>query len=340
MVWWIEWLQFLGCMMVIGFSGSRLSRYSDMLAEKTGLGRTWMGLAGLAVVTSLPELVTSSTAILWVNAPDLAVGNIMGAVTFNLLIMALADLSYAPRPMLTAAARGHVLAGAFAIVMLALATMAIMARTPISVLRFGHIEASTPILLVCYLMAMRATYRFQQRERASLSEEEKGELLYHDVPLNTALLKFGLHALIVIFVSIWVSLVAEKLAHLMGWHQSVMGTFFLAAVTTSPEFVVTWVALRLGAVNLAVGNLLGSILVNVAMLGLLDLFYLQGPLLRAVSSGNASTGMIAILMMGTALAELAYRPEKKMLRYMSLGAFLLAFLYASTIFLQIMYHLQ
>jgi len=215
-----------------------------------------------------------------------------------------------------------------------------MAGTPISVIKFGHIEASAPILLVCYLMAMRATYRFQQRERAGLDKVEKEELLYQDVPLNTALIKFGLYALIVILVSIWASLVAEKLARLMGWHQSMMGTFFLAVATTSPEFVVTLVALRLGAANLAVGNLLGSILVNLAMLGLLDFFFLPGPLLRSASPGNASTGMIAILMMGVALVELAYRPEKKMLRYMSLGAFLLAFLYASTIFIQIMYHLQ
>ena len=337
---WIEWLQFLGCMVLIALSGSRLSRYGDMLAEKSGLGRTWMGLAGLALVTSLPELVSSSTAILWVKAPNLAVGTIMGAVTFILLILSLADLSYTPRPIFTAAARGHVLAGAFVIVMLALATMAIMAGTPISVIKFGHIEASSPILLLCYLMAMRATYRFQKRERSHLGEEEKKELLYQDVPLNTALLKFGLYALIVILVSIWVSLVAEKLARLMGWHLSVMGTFFLAAVTTAPELVVTLVALRLGAVNLAVGNLLGSILVDVAVLGLLDFLYFPGPLLRAVSTGNASTGLVAILMMGVALAELAYRPERKMLRYMSLGAFLLAFLYASSIFIQVMYHLH
>jgi cation:H+ antiporter len=340
MVGWLEWLQFLGCLIVIGFSGSRLSRYGDMLAEKTGLGRTWMGLTGLAMVTSLPELVTSSTSILWLRAPDLAVGTIMGAVPILLLIMGLADLSYTPRPIFTAVARGHVLAGAFAIVMLALATMAIMAGTPISVIKFGHVEASSPILLLCYLLAMRATYRFQQRERASLGEEKKKELLYEDVPLYAALLKFGLYALVVILGSIWASLVAEKLARLMGWHQSVMGTFFLAAVATSPELVVTLVALRFRAVNLAIGNLMGSILVIVMMLGLLDFIYLPGPLLRAVSLGNASTGLIAILMMGVAVAELAYRPERKMLRYMSLGAFLLAILYASTLFIAIMYRLR
>jgi len=111
---------------------------------------------------------------------------------------------------------------------------------------------------------------------------------------------------------------------------------FVALVTTLPEVVVTISALRLGAVDLAVGDLLGSLMANTAMLGLLDFFYFDGPLLRAAAPEHASTGILAIIMVGIAVAELIYRPQKKALRRMSLGAFLLAFLYAGNIILQIM----
>jgi len=51
------WIWFILCTSAIVYSGSRLSRYGDILAEKTGMGRTWIGMVLMATVTSLPELV-------------------------------------------------------------------------------------------------------------------------------------------------------------------------------------------------------------------------------------------------------------------------------------------
>ena len=73
------WLSLLACLVVIGFAGVRLSRYGDIIAEKTGLSRGWVGLILLASVTSLPELVTGVSAVTVANVPDIAVGNILGA---------------------------------------------------------------------------------------------------------------------------------------------------------------------------------------------------------------------------------------------------------------------
>ena len=49
------WLQFLATALVIVFAGVRLARYGDVLGEKTGLGRSWVGVVLLAATTSLPE---------------------------------------------------------------------------------------------------------------------------------------------------------------------------------------------------------------------------------------------------------------------------------------------
>lgn len=336
MTWWSVWLQFILVAGAIGYSGTRLSKYADILAEKTGLGRTWVGLVGLAVVTSLPELMTGASAVLWVDAPDIAVGNLLGACVLNLAILAVADWFYPPGPVLSAAERGHLLAAAFGVTMLGVATLGIMARAPLGNLSLGHVGLSAPVLIICYLTAMRATYRYQQRERAEYLREHREVLRYAGVSLRQTALKFALHAAVVMAAAVWLPRVAANLAIIMDWHLSLVGTVFVAAVTTMPELVVTISAMRLGAVDLAVGDLLGSVMINVAMLGVMDLLYIRGPLLQVVAPEHAGTGIMAMVMTGIASAEMMYRPQKKALRWMSLGAFTLAFLYVAHIFIQML----
>jgi len=299
------------------------------------MGRTWMGLVVLAAVTSLPEAATGASAVLWVDAPNITVGDLLGSCVFNLLILAVVDLLYPPGPVLTAADRGHMLAAAFGVVMLGVAVMGVMAPSPIAGIAFGHIGLSTPVLLVCYLLAMRAVYRYQRRQRAAYLAEQE-QLLYEHISLSAAAWKFALNATVVVAAGILLPATAVRLAQVMGWHQSMMGTIFVAAATSLPELVVTISALKLGAVDLAVGNLFGSNLVNLALLGVMDLLYFPAPLLEVVAVQNAGTGVMAILMTGIATAEMVYRPKKKVLRWLSLGAFSLVFLYAAHILLQML----
>lgn len=317
-------------------SGAQLSRYGDVLAEKTGMGRTWMGLVLMAAATSLPEMATGASSILWVHAPDITVGDLLGSCVFNLLILALVDLLYPPGPALTAADRGHLLAAAFGVVMLGVAVMGVMAHSPIESLNFAHVGLSSPVLITCYLVAMRAVFRYQRRERATYQKEREEEPAYGGITLNQALGRFGLNALVVLAAGAWLPRTAANLAQLAGWHQSFMGTIFVAASTSLPEVVVTLSALRLGAIDLAVGNLFGSNLINLALLGVMDLLYVPGSILGVAAPEHAATGLMAILMTGIAAGELAYRPQKKSLRWISMGAFFLAFLYAAHIFLQIL----
>jgi cation:H+ antiporter len=333
---WRAWLQFVIILGVIGFSGTRLSKYADVLAEKTGLGRSWIGLVGLAVVTSLPELVAGATAILYVNAPDIAVGNLLGACMLNVAILAVADLLYSPGPVLTAADRGHILAAGFGVIMLGVASLGLMARPPLAKISLGYVGLGTPVLILCYLMAMRATYRYQKRQRAEFLKEHEEVLLYPHLSLRQAATRFGSHAVIVMAAAFWLPQVAMQLAQAMHWHLSMVGTVFVALATTMPELVVTISAIRLKAVDLAVGDLLGSLLVNVAMLGIMDLLYTRGLLLQDVGPENATTGVLVIIMVSIAIVEMIYRPQQKLLRWMSLGAFLLAFMYGVHIFVKML----
>jgi len=333
---WSVWLQFLVIGGAISVAGAQLSRYGDVLAEKTGMGRTWLGLVVLAAVTSLPELATGTSAILWVQAPDITVGDLLGSCMFNLLILAVVDLLYPPGPVLTAADRGHLLAACFGVVILGVALMGLLTRPLLAEFSFGHVDLSSPVLLICYLVAMRSLFRYQRRELAAFLAEHEVTLLYENISLSAALAKFGFNALVVVAAGIYLPQVADQIARLMGWQQSVVGTVFVAAATSLPELVVTLSALRLGAVDLAVGNLFGSNLINLGILGLMGFLYTKAPLLQVVSAKHVGTGVMAIIMTGIAATEMMYRPQRKMLRRMSLGAFFLAFLYAAYIFVQML----
>ena len=67
-------LEFLAALLLIGIAGSRLSRYGAVIAARTRLGGTWIGLILLATITSLPELITGVSAVGLAQTADIAVG--------------------------------------------------------------------------------------------------------------------------------------------------------------------------------------------------------------------------------------------------------------------------
>jgi cation:H+ antiporter len=92
---------------------------------------------------------------------------------------------------------------------------------------------------------------------------------------------------------------------------------FMAVVTTLPEMAVTIAALRLGALDMAIGNLLGSNLFNVLILAVDDALYIKGPLLADAGQAHAGTAATALVMMGLVIIGLVMRPRGRVLRVLS-----------------------
>jgi cation:H+ antiporter len=81
------WTKLLVYLVAIGLAGYHLSRFGDIIAEKTGLGRNWIGLVLLATVTSLPDLVTGVSSVTAAGVPNVAVGDVLGSCVLNLVII-------------------------------------------------------------------------------------------------------------------------------------------------------------------------------------------------------------------------------------------------------------
>ena len=85
---------FAACAAVIIFCGIRLSKYGDIIAEKSGMGKAWFGLIMMSSVTSLPELVSGVSSVTLIDAPNLAIGDVVGSCMFNILILSVLDFLY------------------------------------------------------------------------------------------------------------------------------------------------------------------------------------------------------------------------------------------------------
>jgi cation:H+ antiporter len=119
---------------------------------------------------------------------------------------------------------------------------------------------------------------------------------------------------VVVAAGLWMPFAALRIAEVMGWGQSFVGTLLVAAATTLPEAASTIGALRIGAIDLAIGNLFGSNLFNITIIAYDDIAYLKGPLLTHVSESHAITGISAVVMTGAAVVGLYYRPATRVLR--------------------------
>lgn len=333
----VIWLSLLACLAVIGVAGVRLSRYGDIIAEKSGLSRGWVGLILLATVTSLPELVTGLSAVTVAKVPDIALGDIMGSCVFNLLIIVLLDFLYRKESVYTRARQGNVLSAGYGIALIGFAGFNLLLYRDTAVPALGHVGLYTPVILLLYGLAMRSLYRY---ERSQLSEyvEDRAER-YPDMDLERAVRGYLVAAIAVVAAGIALPFIARDLAAVMAWEQSFVGTLFVAAITSAPEVVVTLAALRLGAVDLAIGNLFGSNLFNIVILAIDDLAYLPGPLFADVSISHAASAFSAMMMSGLAVVGLVLRPQSRVFRSVSWISLLLLVIYLlNTLFLYLYGH--
>lgn len=336
----VVWVAFAVCLLIIYLTGTRLSRYGDAIAVRTGLGGVWIGLVLLAVVTSLPELVTGVSAVLVVGQPDLAVASALGSCVYNLAIIAVLDVVHRGGTIYDAIRHSHNLSAGFGVILLGAAAAALFIQQnfqPIGLGPIGPFSIAAPIL---YFIAMRSVFYFERAEnRTAVEEVTEARALARVAgtpPLSQVLVLFALNALILVAAATLLPVIGEALANGMGWKHTFVGSIFLALVTSVPELVISVEAVRIGAVDLAIGGLLGSNLFDLLILAIADLAYMDGPILAAVGSDNLLTAIAALLMMGIAIVGLYSRPRARFFGvagWASVGLFSVAVVTAVVLYL-------
>jgi cation:H+ antiporter len=138
--------------------------------------------------------------------------------------------------------------------------------------------------------------------------------------------------MVTIGAGIWLGLIGNELSEVTGLNASFVGTLFLAICTSAPEIVVSISALRLGALDMAVGNVIGSNLFNMGVTIFVDdLFYTTGPILSYAAMDHIGTALFAILMSCVVIIGLIFRPRFWPRIWVGVDAMALIFLYVGAI---------
>ncbi|HEX5169181.1 MAG TPA: hypothetical protein VFW11_08390, partial [Cyclobacteriaceae bacterium] len=296
---------FLLCAALIFFSGKKLSYYGDVIAEKSGLGKIWVGLLLMATVTSLPELITGISSVRVVGSADLAVGNVLGSCVFNLAILSLLDALIPKEPLFIKVEQTQVLAATLGTILLAMVGVGLFLD---NVVILGWIGLMSFLFILVYFASIKLLHRFTTKSKPQESPTVDNE---QKKALQTAIGWYSFHALIVIAASLFLPVFGENIAIKSGLGETFIGTLLLAASTSLPEMAISLSAVRRGSVDIAVGNLFGSNIFNVFTLAIDDLFYTKGDLLKVASESHIISIFSTIIMTSVAVVGLTFRSSKK-----------------------------
>ncbi|MCF8451311.1 MAG: hypothetical protein K9G49_15670 [Taibaiella sp.] len=318
---------FIVCAIIIFFAGKKLSYYGDVIAELSGFGKAWIGLILMASVTSLPELVVGISSSAIVKSPDLAVGDIMGSCAFNLMILAMMDMFVKKNQnIFSIASNSHVLAATLGIVLMSIAGFGLFLNFEIVLLPW--LGLTSLVFFIVYLFSVRLMYKFEKKSIAINNEEHSKPV----ITLSQAAKWYALYACIIIVVALFLPHFAEQLAEQSGLGKSFVGTLFLAASTSLPEIAVSIAAVRMGSIDLSVGNLLGSNIFNIVILAIDDIFYTGGHLLKDASESHMISVLATIIMTAIAVIGLTYRPSSKKF-FLGIDALLILIVYIGNLLL-------
>ena len=299
---------FLGLAAIVAAAGVVLARSADRIAAATGLGRLLVGSVLLAAATSLPELSVDIAAVR-AGLPDLAAGDLFGSSLMNLLILAGIDLAQrSGHRMLSREAASHALSATLAIALTGVAALAVLTAGRLPSLSILGIGGWSWAIFGAYLLGARMLF-LDQRISARAAAEATTERPPHASLLRPVAV-FAVAAAALVGAGPRLAHVAGELAERSGWGGTFVGTTLVALTTSLPELVASIAAVRLGAIDLAIGNTFGSNAFNMILFLPLDACH-AGPLFATVSSAHAVTALAVIVATAIAVLGQLYHGERR-----------------------------
>ena len=150
------WGIFLLAATFIFMSAPFLAVSADRIAELAGVSESFVGVLAVAVVTTLPELTTTITAMR-IGAYDLALSGLYGSNGFNVVALGIADLFHTPGSLFGSLDISHVVAGLFAVLLMGLGIIQVMQRKPVK--HFSLTQPSTVVMVGLYLIGLLLVFR-------------------------------------------------------------------------------------------------------------------------------------------------------------------------------------
>ncbi len=278
-------------------AGTRLASYADEISDRERIGQALMGLIFLAAATSLPEIVTTTTAAIAGEA-KLLLNNIFGGFPMQTAILAVADafagaaaITYYPRKPTP------ILEGSLLILLLGLVNAIVLFGDNVLV---WHIGYGTCGVALAYVLAIAMLRQYDENETwlaIEVPEEPDEAPVYtwrarlEKLPYRGLVLRFVAASGLILVCGVVLVYTSEALAEQTGLGSSFIGATLLAATTSLPEVSTTIIAVRLRAYTMAISNIFGSNLIMIILLFPADILYRPGPVLAETDA----TALFAIV---------------------------------------------
>lgn len=238
---------FLILAVLTAFVSIKLSYYGDVLSKQTKISTAFVGGLLIAAITSLPEFVTSISAVILDN-PSLSFGDILGSNMFNIFALAIYNLLFFKRFIFSNS------------------KSTFLYECVILLIEYIFILLNLRILTTIVLFLLYFLYAF----KVSKSENKEEKI---DKKEKHPLIKFIFVGIILIILSILLTLQADKLTHIYPRiSSSTIGAILLGITTSLPEVVSTFALIKYDNYDMAIANILGSNIFNFLVLSISDLF--------------------------------------------------------------------
>jgi len=319
------WIIFVITATLIVFAATQLAKYGDIIAIRTRLGGMFIGVLLLAGATSLPEVLTSISSLNQ-NAPNLAAGNLLGSNTYNMFLLAIIDIVNRNQRILRKAALKHALTGSLAVFMIGSVVFFMLADIDVKI---GWVGIDSLLIIASYVIAV---YLIHGNAAQSMPPGKPPEIPEITTSLGRGILGFILAAGGLVVITPIMVQSANEIAIITGLGTTFIGTTLVALVTSLPELVTTLAAIKIGADDMAIGNLFGSNMFNMFAVGLTDVFFTQGRFLAAIDPSFLLVGIIGLIMTVMGLIGNLAKLEKR-IWFLELDALALIIMYFASLWL-------
>lgn len=298
-------LWFAAAACVIAVVGTKLTRLADEIADQSGLGEAVIGAVLLGASTSIPGIVTSLSAAAD-NHPELAVSNAIGGIVAQTAFLAVADITYRRANLEHAAADETTLIQA-ALLILLLSTVLIAGHAP-GVFAAWPVHPATAVLFGTYAVGMMLTRHAQampmwRPRQTPETRQDTPDEDSSDRSMRANTVKFAAFAAVLAVAGFVVSRTGVAIAAQTGIGETSVGIILTSVVTSLPELVTSLAAVRRGALQLALGGIIGGNMFDVLFVAGSDIAYTSGSIYHTINSQQhfwilLATIMTVVLLLG------------------------------------------
>lgn len=293
-------------------AGVKFTRIVDELADRTGIGEALAGALLLGAATSLPGLMTTITGAAAGEA-GFAVSNAVGGIAAQTTFLVIADLLYRRVNLEHAAAS---LPNVVQTMVLMALIGVVLSATGTPELVIGWLHPATFVLLAVYGYGLIVTRRAREapmwrpRQTASTVVDEEQPEEWSDRTVPQLWRTFGGFALLVAVVGYLIGRSGVVVAAESGLSGSLVGALFTSVITSLPELVTVIAAVRIGALTLAVSNIVGGNTFDVLFVAAADVAFVDGSVYHAADTQSIFFMALTVLLTSLLAAGMLSRERR------------------------------